>query len=92
MVSIVEHNLRHNWDLAPRPEENRCRWDIRVDATYGYYYDVMVQWLITPLQPAQRPGQGQREHNPPNSEKLLEERRWHQPQEHPEDHHGGGSA
>ena len=33
MASIVEHNLRHNWDLAPRPDENHCRWDIRVDAT-----------------------------------------------------------
>ena len=69
MASTVEHNLRHNWDLAPRPDENRCKWNIRVDATYDYYYEVMVQWPTKPLQAAQGPGQGQREHNPSNSEK-----------------------
>ena len=52
----------------------------------------MVQWLNTLLHTAQGPGQGQREHNPPNSEKPPEERRGHQPQERPEDHHGGGSG
>ena len=35
-ASIVEHNLRHNWDLAPCPGEDRCKWDICVDATYDY--------------------------------------------------------
>ena len=74
MASIVEHNLRHNWDLAPRPGENRCMWDIRVDATYDYYYTGMAQWLNKPLQAAQGSGQGQQEHNPPNSEKPPEER------------------
>ena len=92
MASVVEHNLRHNWDLGPRPDENRCRWDIRVDATYDYYYPVTVKWLSTPLPPAQAPGQKQREHHPPKSEQPPEERGQHQPQEHPEGHHGGDST
>ena len=91
MASVVEHNLRHKWDLAPSPGESRSMWDIRVGATYDYRYSGMVQWLNKPLQEAQGPGQGQRERNPPNSEKLPEERGWHQPQERPWDHHGGGS-
>ena len=92
MASIVEHSLRHNWDFAPRPGESRGMWDMRVDATYDHHYSGMVQWLNKPLQAAQGPGQGQREHNPPNSEKPPEEWGWHQPQERPRDHHGGGSG
>ena len=92
MARIVEHNLRHNRDLAPRPNENRCKWDIRVDATYDYYYPVMVKWLSTPLPPTQAPGQKQREHHPPKSGQPPEERGQHQPQEHPEGYHGGDST
>ena len=83
MASVVEHNLRHNWDFARRPDENWRRWDIRVNATYDYHYTVMIKWLGTPLPTAQAPGQKQWEHHPPKSEQLPEERGWHQPQEYP---------
>ena len=59
-ASIVEHNLRRNWDPAPRPDENRCRCNIRVDATYDYYYHVMVKWLGTPLQTLKPQGRSRR--------------------------------
>ena len=85
MASIVEHHLRHNWDLAPRRNESRHRWDICVDATYDYYHESMVQWLTKPLQAAQNPEQGQREDNPSNSEKPPQEQKGHQPQDRPED-------
>ena len=49
MASIVGHHSRHNWGLAPRRGETCHRWDIRVDATYYYYHDTMVQWLNKPF-------------------------------------------
>ena len=34
MASIVEHHMRHNWDVAPRRDETRHRRGIRMGATY----------------------------------------------------------
>ena len=92
MASIVEHHVRHNWDVAPRHDETRHRWGIRVDTTCDYYQEDMAQWLDKPLQAAQSPGQGQREENPSNSEEPPKDQRGCQPQERPEDRRGGGSG